>query len=675
MKALKWILIFGFLGVVAWGAYQWYVNTADVSADALSFVPSDAIYYVTTNDPIDTWKEIARSGAWAHLQKNTYFAALTASANSLDSMIHDNDLLFDLIGSRALLASAHMTGPKEYDFLFLVDLKEVSGIKFLNDYLTTFSTEGFTVRKEKHGDEDLVILHHPADQTNLYLSLPGGFLLASYNRKIITSALDAHLGTDNLAAHAVLNNAEQVAGDGLLKFYLNYAMLPQFMTAYSSGTNEYVNRLSKALQTSGLSVRVENELIKATGNTYVNDSVESYLKTLAVSGRGATEFTEIAPQRTAFCLGLGFNSFSEFFTNFEKNIQEDVTEYGNYRENLKQVENYLNIDLQENFVNWIGDEVALLELQSHGKGMDNETALVLKAGDIEKARRDLEHIEKMVRKKTPVKFKSVDHRGYKISYLSMKGLFKALLGKFFARYDKPYYTIVNNFVIFSNHPQTLKSIIDDYLDKNTLVKSDEFRAFRKEFDDEGSVFVYLNTPVLFNTVKKLVDSPTRADMDRNKEYIVCFRQVAFQLVPDNGNFKTTLAEQFVAPEPAPVLVAATDPAADSLAVEEEPAPLEAMVTTEASDPMELPYIYAQDLNKTSYTAYFPDSTVQLRVELRNGFKDGSYTEYHPNGEVKMRGHFKRDQRDGLWRLYDGDGKQIMKRSYQEGEIVREKSKD
>jgi hypothetical protein len=257
----------------------------------------------------------------------------------------------------------------------------------------------------------------------------------------------------------------------------------------------------------------------------------------------------------------------------------------------------------------------------------------------------------------------------------MKGLFKALLGKFFARYDKPYYTIVNNFVIFSNHPQTLKSIIDDYLDKNTLVKSDEFRAFRKEFDDEGSVFVYLNTPVLFNTVKKLVDSPTRGDMDRNKEYIVCFRQVGFQLVPDNGNFKTTLAEQFVAPEPAPVLVAATDAAADSLAEQEEPAPLEAMVTTEASDPMELPYIYAQDLNKTSYTAYFPDSTVQLQVELRNGFKDGSYTEYHPNGEVKMRGHFKRDQRDGLWRLYDEEGKQVMKRSYQEGEIVREKSKD
>jgi hypothetical protein len=650
-STLKWIFILGFLGAVGWVAFKWYAHTPDISADALSLVPSDAIYYITTNDPVKSWKEIARSGAWAHLQKNAYFAALTASANSLDSLIHDNDLLFDLIGSRALLVSAHMTSAKEYDFLFLVDLKEVSGIKFLNEYLTSFSTEGFSVRKQKYGEEDLVILKNPAENTDLYLAMPGTFLLASYSKKIITAALDSREGTDNLAAMTFLKEGDNIAEGGILKFYMNYAMLPQFMTAYSNGTNEYVDRLSKALHTTSLSMTVEDELLKATGHTYVNDSVESYLKTLAISGSGATEFTEIAPQRTAFCLGLGFSTFREFFANFEKNLQEDVAAYKDYRDNLKQVENYLNIDLQENFINWIGDEVALLELQSHGKGVDNETALVLKAENIEKARKDLEHIEKMVRKKTPVKFKSVDHRGYKINYLSMKGLFRALLGKFFARFDKPYYTIVNNFVIFSNHPQTLKSIIDDYLDKNTLIKSEEFRAFRKEFDDEGSVFIYLNTPVLFNTVKKLVDNPTRADMESNKAYIVCFRQVGFQLVPGSGGFKTTLAEQFMEPEPRPILVAEASVAADTL-ISAGAEPVEEPIGTAGSDPMELPYIYAQDLSKTSYSAYFPDSTIQLRVELKNGFKDGSYTEYHPNGEVKMKGHFRHDQRDGLWRLYD-----------------------
>ena len=673
-KIIIGIVVLGVLGAIGWVAFKWY-RVQGIPEDAFGLIPPDAIYCFATNDPIDSWKQLAASGTWYHLQKNAYFGALTASTNKLDSLIHENDLLVDFIGPRALIVSAHMTGLKQYDFLFLVDLKEASGIKFLNEYLTTFSTEGFTVRKEKYGEHDLITLHNTADKSNLYLSLPGTYLLASYTKKIVTSALDSHDRNDPQAG-AVFSTLQAPGSNGILRLYVNYAMLPSFMTCYSDGANEYIDRLSKTLQTSSLDVSLEGELIKAAGYTAVNDSVESYLRTLAISGKGPTEFAEIAPKRTAFCLGLGFRTFAEFFSNFEKNLQQDVTEYKTYRENLKQAEDYLKIDLQENVINWIGDEVALLELQSSGKGLDNETALILKADNIEKAKKDLAHIEKMVRRRTPVKFKAVDHRGYSIQYLSMKGLFKVLLGKFFARYDKPYYTIINNFVIFSNHPQTLESIIDDYLDKNTLIRSEEFRAFKKEFEDEGSVFVYVNTPVLFSTIKKLADNPTRTSMEHNKEYIVCFRQIGFQLVPESGRFKTMFVEQFVSPEPLPqtTVLATVGTEPDSSDVTDEPIAAEEPETTE-EDPMALPYIYAQNVNAKSYSDYFPDSTVHFSVDLKNGFKDGAFTEYHQTGEVKMKGHFKSDKRDGAWYLYDEDGKLVLKRVYDAGEIRREKVKD
>jgi hypothetical protein len=477
-------------------------------------------------------------------------------------------------------------------------------------------------------------------------------------------------------------NTEEVSleSDGMLQFYLNYSMLPQFMTCYAAGANEYVTRLAEALQTSNLSMNIEGDLLKATGTTYLNDSIESYLKTLAVTGKAPNEFAEIAPTRTAFCVGLGFTSFSDFFSNFEKNIQRDVSDYKMYRENLKQVESYLGFDLQENFISWIGDEVAVLEIQSSGKGLDNETALVLKADNIEKARKDLAFIEKMVRRKTPVKFKSVDHHGYTINYLSMKGLFKVLLGKFFARYDKPYYTIINNFVIFSNHPQALKSIIDDYLAKNTLSRSEEFRTFRKTFDDEGSVFIYMNTPVLFNTMKKLADSPTRVSMKQNRDYIVCFRQVGFQLIPAEGGFQTIFAEQFVPPPARTVLAEAgvADPDSTGDAIQEEAQLTERVVSEQPdpdADPMALPYIYAQNLNASSHSGFFQDSTLQFKVELKNGFKNGSFTEYHPNGEIKMKGHFKNDKRDGVWRLFDEKGKLLMRRNYEDDRVTREKTRE
>ncbi len=675
-KFFKWVFILGVLTVGGWYAWKWYRGPA-ISSDAFGLIPSNAIYCIATSDPIKSWKDISGSLVWSHMQRNTYFASLTSSANSLDSLIHENDLLFDLIGSHALIASAHMTGPKDYDFLFLVDLEEVSGIKFLNNYLTEFTAAGYRIHREKYKDESLISLYNPADSSTLHLSMPGSFLLASYTKKIVTAAIDSRDGNNSLAT-ATFNTAEHsIEDNGIVRLYVNYAMLPKFMKIYSNENNEYVARLSQALHTSSLSLSITDNLVSAKGYTYINDSIESYIKTLAVSGKSGTDITSVAPTRTASYLGFGFTSFQEFFKNFEKNIQQDVAQYNSYKANMKQVENFLNIDLERNFISWIGDEVALFELQSSGKGLDNEVALVFKAHDIESARKNLAYIEKMVRKRTPVKFRKVDHRGYSIDYLSMKGVFRVLFGKFFDRYDKPYFTVLNNFVIFSNHPQTLESIIDDYLDKKTLAYSEDFRSFKKEFDDESSVFIYLNTPVLFNSLKKLADVPTRKSMEKNKPFIVCFKQIGFQLMPESRRFKTLMAERFDTPQmPTTVLAQVPahidNPEEDSVDVELV-APSE-VDETDNKDPMALPYIYVQNLNAKEYSGYYPDSTVMYTVELKNGFKNGDFIQFHKNGGVKLKGSFKNDMREGVWKLYDETGKLIMKRRYDDDAVKREKIK-
>jgi hypothetical protein len=672
MKIFKWII---FLLVVAgggWLAWKFY-SSKGVAGEALQLIPDDAIYAIITDDPIATWKQVASTEAWSHMVTNEYFASLTASANSLDSLVRDNEMLFDLIGSRSLIMSSHMIGTKDYDFLFLVDLQGASGIKFLNEYITTFNTGGFTVKKEKYFDNDLIILHDPADNTNLYISIPGTFLVMSYTKKVLTNALDAQLSGATLTKEQLIP-----VGDGansIGKLFLNYKKLPELMHAYSDGSNEYAYNLSESLISTNLDLRIEGDLLTAKGYTYVNDSVQSYVSTLATSGKGPTEFFEIAPQRTAFAMGMGFESFSTFFASFQENIKKDVKEYQEYRDNMAAVESYLKIDLQKQVIDWIGDEVAFLELQSAGKGLDTEVAIILKANNIEKAKKDLDYIEKMVRKRTPVKFKSIDHRGYSINYLGMKGMFKVLLGKFFARYDKPYYTVLNNFVIFSNHPQTLESMIDDYLDRKTLDRSAEFKLFRRQFDEEGSVFLYVNTPVMFSTMKQMVDAETRSSMDRNKPYITCFRHIGFQLVPDNGKFTTLMAEQFQVMD-APLITKRPGAPEIDLAVNdtiETPDEEIEILPDEPADAMELPYIYVRNLNAKSYTGFYDDSTtVHYKVELKNGFKDGSFTEYFQNGEEKMTGKFRRDKRDGQWKLYNEDGDLVMRRVYDNGEVKKEK---
>ena len=668
MKFLKWILLIAILSAGAFFAYRWYrQDVADLNS--MSLVPANAIYIFETNNPFESWQAISNSAQWRHIQKNNYFASLTSSVNSLDSIIHDNNLLSSIIGSRSVLVSAHMVSTRDYDYLFIVDLQEASLISVLQNYLSSFSGEGYSLKKDQYDGEPLFIVHSAEDNSSLYLIMKGPYLVGSYDRSLVVASIEASKGNSLLDDPSFLNNVTN-SNDGLARVYINYPRLPAYLNVYLSGQNEYVRNFSNALQTSRLDLYVDDEQIKIDGFTTVNDSIESYLKSLYVSGKGPTDITQVASQRTAFYLGLSFNDFDEFFRNFENNLKKDVSEYNSYRENFKKVEDFLKIDLQKNIIDWIGDEVAIMELPSVGSGVHNEAVLVLKAHNIELARDNLDYIEKMIRRRTPVKFKTVEHRGYSINYLSMKGLFNILLGKFFARYDKPYYTIINNFVIFSNNPESVKGIVDDYLDKKTLARSEDFRKFRKEFKDELSVFVYVHAPALFNSARNLANPATRASMTESEDYIVCFRDIGLQLVTGEQGFETTLVEHFVEPETR--IIQASESSEEELIVTEEEISPE---IKDDGDPMALPDVYLENPNLKEYFGYFPDSAVQFKVEIRNGFKDGSYTEYHPNRKTKMTGKFKNDKRDGTWRLYNEEGDLILRREYRDDKVTRERVKD
>lgn len=678
-KFIKWLFILGLLGGAGWFAYQWY-STRSTAENALGLVPEDAIYVITTPDPIKGWKDISGSKMWTHLRTNAYFAKLTASTDKLDSMVRQNDILLSLIGAHRLLVSAHMTGEKNYDFLFLVDLGEVAGVKlrFVHKYISDISLSGYSIRKEKYHDEDVFTITNVANHTVIYLSIPGKNLIASFSKPLIQKALDVRREKASPASTPSSLAEIQLDDSGLIQLYLNASRLPAFMACYATATNDYVNPLSKVIRNASLDFHFADESLSAEGFTYINEDEESYLRTLAVSGKAATGFESIAPKRTGFVLALGFTSFATFYENLQTNLKRDVAAYQSYQANMKQVEDYLSISLEKNFVSWVGEEVALIQLQSGGNGVEAEVALAIKSSNIEQTKKELAYVEKMVRKRTPVKFKSVEHRSYPIRYLHMKGLFRLLLGKFFARYDKPYYTIIENYIVFSNHPGTLESMIDDYLDHNTLRRQDDFMTFRNRFETENAVFFYANTPILFNALKSLADVKTRASMVSNKEYIVCFEKIGFQLIPDNGHFRAKFAEAFVDPADVPIAV----PEKPSMATAAEPdsvmeelrldtAEFQAAITPKA-DPMALPPIFVKDVNAKSYTGYFDDGTVQFIVEVRNGFKNGDYAEYYPNGKIKMKGSFKDEQRDGTWRLFDENGKQILRRTYRKDEITREK---
>src|SRR5690606_18290131 len=232
--------------------------------------------------------------------------------------------------------------------------------------------------------------------------------------------------------------------------------------------------------------------------------------------------------------------------------------------------------------------------------------------DAEKARTNLDFVLEQIRRKTPVKFKAVDYKGYKINFLSIKGFFKMLLGGRFDEFDKPYFTQIDEFVIFSDNPNTLKSIIDDALEGETLATSKEFRDFDDQFESESTVFVYSNVPLFFDNMYALADAPTQQKMLKNKDFIICFPQFGLQLTPEDDLFESRLVINYQDVQEVKKNTQFEDKVQIPNSKSQSDDPVE--ITDAVFD---LKPIYPTDLNAKIFSIKYPNGAIKFEVELKD----------------------------------------------------------
>ncbi len=636
-------------------------------------IPSDAVFFFETEKPIPTWEKIRTNTIWSHLKKHTYFSELTENANTLDTLFQENQKLFKLLGSRSLLVSAHMYKKDDYDFLFVVDLQKISKFTQLKDYLDKVLSNEYSFSRRSYNNHEIIELLDKESNETLSITVLENLLVASYTNSLTEAAINEYTNPVIGRDQHYLDVFKKVGHDDMFRLYVQQQYVDDFAKCYMDTPNESIKYISDNLWYSGFSFDLKDQLLIADGYTNFNDNHQTYIEALQKSGLGKRSIARIAPKRTAFYLSLGFDSFEEFYDNFQELKKQKPEEFKSYQANISKTEKFLDISLKEHFIDWMDDEVAFLQLQPTKLGQKNEFAIILKAKDGDDAKEQLDKVLKQIKKKTPVKFRQVSYRGYAINFMAIKGFFKLLLGKFFKDLEKPYFIIIDDYVIFSNHPQTLKNFINDYEAKNTLSTSEDFEAFSDHFDSKSNLFVYLNMPLFHKNMSRMVSPQTRVQLQKNKDYITCFSQVGLQLAASGAIFESKLVAKFRDPKtfekdiqfanrPEALLKAKYGP---QLTVPEAPESSNILLLqmVEEDELIKIQEITPDDLNAKKYKETFEDGTLKISVSLKKGMKHGVYREYHPNGTIKIKGRYKKDRQVGVWKVYDEDGNTLERKRY------------
>lgn len=636
-KFFKWFFILVLLGGLAAGGYYVYDNyiaKSEVRTD-FSVIPNDPIFIIETSNLSKGWTTISKSEIWRHLIQNPYFKDIDEYAVTMDEFLANNKTMDLLLGNRNMLISAHMVSGVDYDFLFVVDLQSAKTISTgLDNALKML--EGYNLKKRKYKGIEVMELTDLKDPSSIiYLYVLDNLLVGSFTSGLIEKSID-HKGDKYWANNQpLIEVSEDLSRNKLLKLYFNYKRMPQFAGIYSQESEEYTQAIADALSFSVFNINLEDEQLSFDGYT-VLDSTASYMSALSDVKPGRMRAFKIISDQAALYMSIGFKSYSMFYLSLMNQYAAgNAKDMEDYKKNMKRLEKYLGISLEKDFFDWIGEEICFIKLRPQENTRAEDVIVTIHAKDIDMAKAGFGKIAQQIKKRSPAKFKSIEYKNFEIQYLEIKGFFKLFLGKLFGKLEKPYITYIEDFMVMSNSEATLKEVIDEYIKGHTLSHNEKFMDFKDNFDAKSNFSVFVQMPKMYTNLYQFSNYETKKAIKQNKDLVLSFHRIGFQLVADGDLFKTKL-------------IAAHDPNA---ALNDELEKFE----KKTSDALKV-----EDFDSLRFKIALPDSILS---------NNGPYqVQYVETQTVKFEGNISGNQVNGIWRTYYPSGNLKSTVNYKDGKV-------
>ncbi|MFC1733701.1 toxin-antitoxin system YwqK family antitoxin [candidate division KSB1 bacterium] len=195
--------------------------------------------------------------------------------------------------------------------------------------------------------------------------------------------------------------------------------------------------------------------------------------------------------------------------------------------------------------------------------------------------------------------------------------------------------------------------IDDYTKGNTLSHKKEFMDFKDEFDVKSNVTVFIQTPKLYSHLYYYSKNEKRTEIQQNKEVIISFARIGFQLVSDGIKFKSRLMAEFD----------------EKTMMNEELEKFEAAAENLFNKEFEsLSFIIqptnAQLSTSGSFKLFYDDSTLMAEGKISDGAVNGLIRSFYPGGNIKSSVNYMDGQAEGFAFFYYNTDKNDLKAEVQ-----------
>jgi hypothetical protein len=417
----------------------------------LRTIPNDASLIVEFNNDKDFYDIFSGNKLFANIIGQDKMDELAALRKDL----LQNSLMTPYLNGQNLYVSLHPQKGNTIDFLLTIAISKDFQPELL-EKLSRQQKNGMVIAAINIGGKPGYSVYLNDVKRRFYLINKDEHTLSgSFSKDLIESCANYDYKTQ---PQAFVLMSDQQNSNSLANLYVNYKELSPLFEQLFINKNPDVFRTFRQLPAfAALSMNYKTDALMFNGTTEVQKVPdEGYLSIFRFQQPVVNQLKEIFPSTTAYYTNFGISDPEKFRSDLAD--RQMNTDFKTQRASvLNKVSNQTGVSLVKEFSKLLGNEFALVT--THYR----EKIAIIQTIDGSKMRALLINISRM----------NNDNSGQ----FNFDNIPQILLGEAFSTLKRPYFIMMDNYLVLANSPSELASYKDSYLNHKFLNKTDGYSQF------------------------------------------------------------------------------------------------------------------------------------------------------------------------------------------------------
>jgi len=537
------IFVFIFFAL-ALGLSYWLWQRSQRPVDAWSMMPKNAIMVIETHNFWNSYLRLSQAPLWQSLGETPEFAEINGRLEFLTTDLAPEKSWQAFFRDKSCLASLHLTGKQDFDFLYFVPLKSEEDKKLFEQVIAYLRKRtDYEILQRTYRGMAIQEIKHEASSQRLSFLQYGEYWIASYTPLLVEDVARKIQEGDFSVMSSQMNKVDKLRKVSFSQsndwgIYINNKEFVNFIElTFKEDLKKYFKPLSYFAEGSFLTANPKSSFPLWEGVSFTKDKDSSSFLNIFERQRGKTLSIEsYLPQRSALVMYLNFENTKQFEQAYATYWQK---EGGDFYKNKQLFEQTYRLRWEDFYENAAG-EMAFCMMESEDTKSTNKV-IVWKTKSITLSQNWLDELAKNASAIDSTPLYSEKYDNYLIKRLPLKKFPEYFLGGLGQDFEDTYYLVVGECVVMSNRLQGLKKWINTHQYQQTWAQSASHRGLLQESYQYANLSVVLDVAQAWNILYQNASPVWQEAMNTFEKDLRQIDLINLQFRYQNEQFDTRLS--------------------------------------------------------------------------------------------------------------------------------------